>query len=197
MSEEDQEEFRAKVLGLEGNRFTLLLAAASSGANHHRKLLDVLKGLSDRLQAIVICGKDEGVYRFLKRWKARNPDFPLFLEGYSNQVPKLIQASNAVVTRPGSNTSAEALYFGCPLIFNGIGGSRMDLRARPNLHCTGQRSRPHCRRHGLSDPRRNGTTQKALGIETVETPWRKCECDSASSQAETLRDGTAIPEEVF
>ncbi len=132
MSEAEKAEFRRNVLGLDGDRFTVLLAAASSGANHHRLLLEVLMGFSDRLQVIVICGKDEGLYQLLKRWRERNPDFPIFLEGFSTQVPKLIEVSSVLVTRPGSNTSAEALYFGCPIIFNGMGGlmpqERLTLR---------------------------------------------------------------------
>ena len=132
LNEGQRAEFRSRVLDLDGDRFTVFLAAAGSGANHHRRCLEVLKDLSAYLQVIVICGKDEGLYHSLEGWQQSNPGLRVFLEGFSTQVPKLIEVSNAVVTRPGSNTSAEALYFGCPIIFNGMGGlmpqERLTLR---------------------------------------------------------------------
>ena len=131
-NEEWKAEFRNRILGLDGERFTVFLAAAGSGANHHRRLLEVLKDLSDCLQVIVICGKDEQLYCSLEAWRDRNPGLQMFLEGFSSKVLKLIEVSNVIVARPGSNTSAEALYFGCPIIFNGMGGlmpqERLTLR---------------------------------------------------------------------
>ncbi|AWT61050.1 MAG: Processive diacylglycerol beta-glucosyltransferase [Candidatus Moanabacter tarae] len=131
-NDERKAEFRKRILGLDGDQFTVFLAAAGSGANHHRSLLEVLKGLSDCLQVIVICGKDERLYRSLEVWRERNPGLQMFLEGFSSKVLQLIEVSNVIVARPGSNTSAEALYYGCPIIFNGMGGlmpqERLTLR---------------------------------------------------------------------
>jgi processive 1,2-diacylglycerol beta-glucosyltransferase len=43
---------------------------------------------------------------------------------------RLLQVASAVVARPGTTTSAEALQLGCPILFNRIGGTM------PQEYCT-------------------------------------------------------------
>jgi processive 1,2-diacylglycerol beta-glucosyltransferase len=71
---------------------------------------------------IVICGKNREAYNQLVHWRAEHPALHCFLDGYSDEVHLLLQASDVVVTRGGTTTCAKALHFRCPIIFNAIGG---------------------------------------------------------------------------
>ena len=110
-----------KELGLSSERFTVLMAAGAVGANNHIRLLNVLVK-TPGTQAIAFCGKSQHARARILKWKAKHPDFPLFVEGYSQRVHELLQASDCVISRGGANTTAEALYHECPILFNRLGG---------------------------------------------------------------------------
>jgi len=114
--------FRARRLGLHPDRFTVFLATGGNGANNHAALLEVLLPHADRVQAIMICGSNQETYHELVHWRAVHPEFTCHLEGFSDIVHLLIQASDAIVTRGGTTTCAKALHFRCPIIFNAFGG---------------------------------------------------------------------------
>ena len=118
----DRGAFREQRLGLRPDLFTVFLATGGNGANNHFELLPALVRHADRCQAIVICGKNKETYNALFHWRANHPDFNCYIEGYSEIVQLLMQASDAIVTRGGTTTCAEALHFGCPIIFNAFGG---------------------------------------------------------------------------
>ena len=122
MAEEERDRFCAQELGLDTGKFTILLATGAKGANNHLRLLDTLKEYSQETQAIVICGKDRKTHAKIAAWKSLNPDFSLHLEGFSSRMHRLLQVSQAVVTRGGSNLTAEALFCGCPILFDCTGG---------------------------------------------------------------------------
>lgn len=107
--------------GLQDGRMTYFLATGRIGANHHDRLLEALRKVPNT-QAIAVCGHNRGAFAKLQRWKAKHPDYPLHLEGYSNRIGALMQVADAIVTRPGANTTAEALFFGCPVIYHTLGG---------------------------------------------------------------------------
>ena len=114
--------FRVKRLGLRPDLFTVFLATGGNGANHHLELLPTLVKYADRVQAIVICGKNKQSYNELVHWRANNPEFNCYLEGYSEVVHLLMQVSDVIVTRGGTTTCAKALHFRCPIIFNAFQG---------------------------------------------------------------------------
>jgi processive 1,2-diacylglycerol beta-glucosyltransferase len=55
-------------------------------------------------------------------WRAQHPALRMYIEGYSEQVHRLMQASDVIVTRGGTTTCAKALHFRCPILFNAFGG---------------------------------------------------------------------------
>lgn len=114
-------EFRLK-LGLDPERFTVFLATGGNGANNHLTLLPVLLRHAERTQAIIICGRNKETYNELIHWRTLHPEFACYIEGYSETVHLLMQASDAIVTRGGTTTCAKALHFQCPIIFNAFGG---------------------------------------------------------------------------
>ena len=114
--------FRTRQLGLDSDRFTVFLATGTNGANNHLELLNVLLPHADRVQAIVICGKNKQTYNELVHWRATHPAFTCHIEGYSDIVHLYLQASDTIVTRGGTTTCAKALHFRCPIVFNAFGG---------------------------------------------------------------------------
>jgi processive 1,2-diacylglycerol beta-glucosyltransferase len=118
----ERQTYREKKLGLRPNLFTVFLATGGNGANNHFDLLPALVKHADRCQAIVICGRNKEVYNQLIHWRANHPEFNCYIEGFSDTVHLLMQASEAIVTRGGTTTCAKALHFKCPIIFNAFGG---------------------------------------------------------------------------
>ena len=114
--------FRVKRLGLDPDKFTVFLATGGNGANNHFVLLPALLAHAGRIQAIIICGKNKETYNELVHWRAAHPEFACYIEGYSDSVHLLMQASDAIVTRGGTTTCAKALHFRCPIVFNAFGG---------------------------------------------------------------------------
>lgn len=118
----DRRAFLAKKLGLNPDLFTVFLATGGNGAHNHFDLLPTLMRHADKVQAIVICGRNKQAYNDLIHWRALHPGFNCYIEGYSEIVHLLMQASDVIVTRGGTTTCAKALHFRCPIIFNAFGG---------------------------------------------------------------------------
>ncbi len=121
-TEEQRRRYRTKKLGLKSDRFTVFLATGANGANNHFDLLPALLRHADRLQAVMICGRNHHTYNELIHWRALHPEFTCFIDSYSDFVHLLIQASDVIVTRGGTTTCAKALHFKCPIVFNAFGG---------------------------------------------------------------------------
>src|SRR5436190_1873132 len=102
-------EFRTRRLGLDADRFTVFLATGGNGANNHFALLPALQKHADRIQAVLICGKNKETYNELIHWRAQHPEFICYIEGYSETVHLLMQAIDVIVTRGGTTTCAKAL----------------------------------------------------------------------------------------
>ena len=118
MNELEKIKFKERQLNLSPEKFTLLLSTGSTGSNNHLEFLKILNKHHQDLQVIVICGRNERAKNNIEKWAVSNPQLELYVEGYSTQVHKLIQASDAIITKGGSNIGAEALYFNCPIIFD-------------------------------------------------------------------------------
>ena len=118
----ERENYREHHLGLKQDLFTVFLATGMNGANNHMELLQVLLDHADRIQAVVVCGRNLSAYNELVHWRTQHPELYCFIDGYSDVVHLLMQASDAIVTRGGTTTSAKALQFRCPIIFNAFGG---------------------------------------------------------------------------
>jgi processive 1,2-diacylglycerol beta-glucosyltransferase len=122
MSPAQRAKYLDEELELQPGLFTVFLATGGNGANNHLALLAQLVPYADRVQAVVICGKNREAYNEVLHWRIEHPHFNCFLDGYSDEVHLLMQVSDAIVTRGGTTSCAKALHFRCPIIFNGIGG---------------------------------------------------------------------------
>jgi processive 1,2-diacylglycerol beta-glucosyltransferase len=122
LSAAERTAYREQELELRPDLFTVFLATGGNGANNHLALLNELLPFADRLQAVVICGRNREAYNEVLHWRTMHPGFHCFLDGFSEQVHLLMQVSDVVVTRGGTTSCAKALHFRCPIIFNAIGG---------------------------------------------------------------------------
>lgn len=122
LTAEARAEFIETRLELSPDLFTVFLATGGNGANNHLALLSKLLPHAAKVQAVVICGRNREVYNQLIHWRSEHPAFNCFVDGFSEEVHLLLQVSDAIVTRGGTTTCAKALHFGCPIIFNAIGG---------------------------------------------------------------------------
>jgi processive 1,2-diacylglycerol beta-glucosyltransferase len=122
LSPEERRRYREKKLGLKRDLFTVFLATGANGANNHFELLPALVEHADRVQAIVICGRNKQTYNELMHWRSQHPEFACFIDSFSDVVHLLMQASDAIVTRGGTTTCSKALHYRCPIVFNAFGG---------------------------------------------------------------------------
>jgi processive 1,2-diacylglycerol beta-glucosyltransferase len=122
MNAEQRRDYLEGELELRSELFTVFLATGGNGANNHLGLLSALLPYADRIQAVVICGRNREVYNQVLHWRAENPQFNCFLDGFSEEVHLLMQVSDVIVTRGGTTSCAKALHFRCPILFNAIGG---------------------------------------------------------------------------
>lgn len=122
LTPEKRDAFLSEKLGLRPGLFTVMLATGGNGANNHMELLPVLAEFPDLVQAIVVCGTNKETFAEAIHWRATHPNFFCAIEGYSDEMHRLMQVSDVIVTRGGTTTCAKALHFRCPIIFNVFGG---------------------------------------------------------------------------
>ena len=115
-------EYRERRLALHPDRFTVFLATGGNGANNHFAMLPALLRHSKKIQVIAICGRNKQTYNELVHWRSQHPELSLYIEGYTDVMHELMQASDFIVTRGGTTSCAKALHFQCPIVFNAFGG---------------------------------------------------------------------------
>jgi 1,2-diacylglycerol 3-beta-galactosyltransferase len=102
-------------LGLE-DRQTLLLAAGGEGAGRLGAFARALDGAGLGLQLVVVCGRNEKLRRKLaaRSWKGSVRTL-----GFVDNMPELMRAADAMVTKAGPGTITEALVSGLPIFLTG------------------------------------------------------------------------------
>lgn len=96
-------------LGVQDNIFTVLLATGSFGMGPIEELIDRLAGV----QVVVVCGHNKQLFERLKNKSAAHAR----VFGLVNNMHELMSVSNAMVTKPGGLSIAEALVKGLPMVF--------------------------------------------------------------------------------
>jgi len=108
--------------GVEAERPTLLLATGAAGANNHLAFLDALDRAGLTLHVLALCAHRASLLERLRRWRPRRSGVVLTALPYTGEMPRLLRAVDALVSRGGSCTTSESLRSGCPLIVNALGG---------------------------------------------------------------------------
>jgi processive 1,2-diacylglycerol beta-glucosyltransferase len=119
------EAYLCQELKLEPGRFTLLLSTGANSAQNHLALLEaILAGgpLPGPLQVVALCGKNEAAQRTVTAWAAGHPELQVRALPHVRNLAQLMRVSSAVVARPGTGTTSEAILTGLPILFNTLGG---------------------------------------------------------------------------
>jgi processive 1,2-diacylglycerol beta-glucosyltransferase len=132
--------FIRQQLHLDPNEFILLLSASSRGAHNHVRFLEALKQRHIDVQVVLLCGKSQIAEREISAWAKANPQARVRLLPHNTNVGKLMRSVSAIVARPGTGTTSEAIVSGCPLLLNCLGGVMPQERITVKF----------CREHGLA-----------------------------------------------
>ena len=120
-----EEKFVRDELNLEPGRFTLLLSTGANSAQNHLALLGALKAggaLPAPMQVVALCGHDARALAEVRGWAERNPKLPVRALPHVRHLAQLMRVTSAVVARPGTGTTTEAILSGVPVLFNTLGG---------------------------------------------------------------------------
>lgn len=109
-------------LGLDPERFILMLATGANGANNHIACLNALKHSGLPVQVVALCGKDTQALNKVQHWASNNPRLPVCALPLRSDMHRLMDCVGAIFARPGTGTTSESILRTCPIIFNGLGG---------------------------------------------------------------------------
>ena len=115
-------EFLHRSFGIGTDAPTLLLATGAAGANNHPAFLDALDRAGLTLNVLALCAHRKSLLERLRSWRPRRSGITLAALPYTGEMPRLLRAVDALVSRGGSCTTSESLQSGCPLIVNALGG---------------------------------------------------------------------------
>ncbi len=104
-----------KAYGLDPDKFTVFLNAGwIGGGNIPQIFRELARGELD-VQAIFLAGKNEQL-RLEAEQIAKHAKFPVKVIGYSDEIEKLMQSANVMISKLGGLTTFEALACGLPII---------------------------------------------------------------------------------
>jgi processive 1,2-diacylglycerol beta-glucosyltransferase len=103
--------YREQNLGLKPDRFTVFLATGMNGANNHLDLLPALVEHADRIQAIIVCGRNLSAYSELIHWRTQHPDFSCFIDSCSDVVVRRLVPRRST---SGARSFSTPLAASCP-----------------------------------------------------------------------------------
>ncbi len=100
-------------LGLDPEKPTGLVLFGGLGSSVMREIARKLDRSGLDLQLILICGKNEKLARALREYK---PSIPMFVEGFTSEVPYYMHLSDFFIGKPGPGSISEALAMKLPVI---------------------------------------------------------------------------------
>lgn len=100
-------------LGLQPDRPTGLVLFGGYGASVMRDITAQLDASGLDVQLILICGRNEKLRRELQSRKTR---IPLFVEGFTREVPYYMHLSDFFIGKPGPGSISEALAMKLPVL---------------------------------------------------------------------------------
>ena len=127
--------------GLNPDKTTLILGTGANSANNHLPFLKAIQqsGLPN-LQIVALCGKSERLYQNLHAFSQRHKSSKILRLPYLDKPANLFQSADALLCRPGTGLTSEAILCGIPILHNTLGGTM------PQEAIT----LAYCRKHGLS-----------------------------------------------
>jgi processive 1,2-diacylglycerol beta-glucosyltransferase len=105
----------ARGIGIDPESTTLLLMGGGAGLGGLAAVTRRLLELPGRFQLIVLAGKNTAELAALEGLAVSHRG-RLAVQGYTNQVERLMACTDLVITKPGGSTTAECLAMGLPMI---------------------------------------------------------------------------------
>jgi 1,2-diacylglycerol 3-beta-galactosyltransferase len=104
-------------LGLERDRPTILLVGGGEGVGKVYKIARAIAKARVNAQLMVVAGRNK---RLRRRLGKVNWEIPTTVFGFVTNMPELMGASDAIVTKAGPATISEALITGLPILLSGF-----------------------------------------------------------------------------
>ena len=120
----DRPSLRRK-LGLHPDRLVILVTAGALGVNPAEQVVKSLRQMTQKVQVVVICGKNPEAKARVEAEVARVPSrgVEFVVQGYVEDMPEWMAAADLLISKPGGMTSAEAMASHLPMaIYDPIPG---------------------------------------------------------------------------
>jgi 1,2-diacylglycerol 3-beta-galactosyltransferase len=104
-------------LGLEPDRFTVLVTGGGEGFGPLDQLVGAIDASDLHAQLVVVCGRNEMLRARLESRRYRRP---VRILGFVDNMPELLHASSVLVGKGGPTTIAETLTAGRPLLVTSV-----------------------------------------------------------------------------
>jgi 1,2-diacylglycerol 3-beta-galactosyltransferase len=114
-SDPDARRLQRLQLGLDPDRFTVLVCSGADGSGDIERRARVLAGSGLDISLVVICGRNRRAEAALAGLRDRR-DRPVVVQGFVTNMAQWMTAADIVVTKAGPGTIAEALCAGLPLL---------------------------------------------------------------------------------
>ena len=114
----------AEELQLSLDTYTLILGTGANSANNHIAFLNALEN-SDlpKIQIIVLCGKSKELFEQIKKYTQTHSKHTILPLPFLENPSRIFQSADALVCRPGTGLTSEAILSGIPIIHNTLGGT--------------------------------------------------------------------------
>lgn len=113
--DEKQAQDARKAFGLDEEKFTVFVNAGWVGGGNIPKIFKELVNGELDVQAIFLAGKNDALKKEAEEL-AKTAKFPVKVIGYSDEVEKLMQSANVMISKLGGLTTFEALACNLPII---------------------------------------------------------------------------------
>lgn len=117
--ERDRSQLRIKH-GLRPDIPVLLVSAGALGVSSAERIVEVLGELTEPVQVVVVCGKNEKlrqtVMEQVEHYPAPCAHLNFKVLGYTNEMHDLMMAADLYIGKPGGLTTAEAMSCGLPMV---------------------------------------------------------------------------------
>lgn len=157
-TEDEKRQYIIEKLKLDPDQFILVLGTGAVGANNHIPFLEALRKAKVHAQVVVLCGRSKTTLRAVRTWMRRHPYMKVKPMAYTSEMPKILRVASAIVARPGTGTTSEAILSECPIILNGLGG------IMPQEWITTR----FCKSHGLAE-----TIHRPADLARILSHWIK------------------------
>ena len=122
LNKNEKEDFIRNNLRLDSKKMILILSTGANSANNHMQFLKALIKQSTKPDVAALCGFNKEAHSNISLWAKQFADWQIIPMHYYDKMSTLLQCASAILTRPGTGTTSEAIVSACPLIFNTLGG---------------------------------------------------------------------------